>query len=229
MMNVNPWKLWSLDGKPAPDTPEIVRLLETALDKNKSHPGANHYYIHAVEASPHPERALPSADRLGSLMPGAGHVVHTPAHIYQRIGRYADATETNRRAVEVDKRYLAKTKPPGYYEMYLGHNWGFLAYSASMEGRSADALTASRESAKALPPEMLSMMPGMDFFTSEPLLAMVRFARWDELVAEPRPDAKWPVLTAIWLHAHGMALAAKGRASDAAKDHAELVALRPPR
>jgi tetratricopeptide (TPR) repeat protein len=224
-MNVNPWKLWSLDGKAAPGTDEIVSTIETVLARNTGHPGANHYYIHVVEASPHPEKALPSADRLGSLMPGAGHIVHMPAHIYQRVGRYMDATETNRKAVAVDNQYLAATKPPGYYPMYLGHNWGFLAYSASMEGRAADALTASRESARALPPHLLCAMPGMDFFAAEPLLVMVRFSKWDDLIAEPRPDAKYPVLTALWLHGHGMALAARGKLDDAQKDHAELVAL----
>jgi tetratricopeptide (TPR) repeat protein len=224
-MNVNPWKLWSLDGKAAPGTDEIVSTIETILTRNAEHPGANHYYIHVVEASQHPEKALPSADRLPALMPGAGHVVHMPAHIYQRVGRYLDATETNRKAVAVDNKYLALTKPPGYYAMYLGHNWGFLAYSASMEGRAADSMTAAREAAKALPVHLLCGMPGMDFFVAEPLLVMVRFAKWDELLAEPRPDAKYPVLTALWLHGHGMALAARGKLDEAQKDHAELVAL----
>lgn len=226
MMNVNPWKLWTLDGKPNPGTEEIVTTLETVLKRNVKHPGANHYYIHTIEASTQPEKAIPSADRLAGLMPGAGHLVHMPAHIYQRVGRYADASASNRKAVEVDKKYLANTTPPGYYPMYIGHNYGFLAYSASMEGRSAEALQASRDSAKALPPEMLSMMPGMDFFASEPLLVMVRFSKWDMLLAEPRPDPAYPVLTALWLHGHGMALAAKGRLNDAAKDLDELVRLR---
>jgi tetratricopeptide (TPR) repeat protein len=226
MMNVNPWKLWTLDGKANPGTDEIVTTLESVLAKAPTHPGANHYYIHVVEASLHPERALPSAERLAGLMPAAGHIVHMPAHIFQRVGRYADASDANRRAVEVDRQYLAKTQPPGYYPMYLGHNYGFLAYSSSMEGRGAESLTAARESAKAIPPEMLSMMPGMDFFTSEPLLAMVRFARWDELLSEPRPPEKYAVMTVIWLHAHGMALASTGKLDEAAKDLAELDQLR---
>jgi tetratricopeptide (TPR) repeat protein len=226
MMNVNPWKLWTLDGKPNPGTPEIVSTLESVLAKDAKHPGANHYYIHAIEASEHPEKGLASAERLAGLLPGAGHVVHMPAHIYQRVGRYSDASEHNRKAVEVDKRYLARTKPPGYYPMYLGHNYGFLAYSSAMEGRAAESLTAARESAKAIPPEMLSMMPGMDFFTSEPLLVLVRFGRWDELLAEPRPPEKYPVMLSIWLHAHGMALASRGKLDEAQQHHTELVALR---
>src|SRR5262249_32939992 len=145
-----PWKLWTPDGKPAPETEEIVATLEKVLALDPSHPGANHYYIHAVEASRQPEKAIPSADRLGKLMPGAGHIVHMPAHIYQRVGRYADASEVNRKAAEVDRRYMAKTTPPGYYWMYLGHNFGFLAYSAAMEGRSAESLQSARNALKAV-------------------------------------------------------------------------------
>lgn len=226
MMDLNPWQLWSLDGAPAEGTDEIVTTLERVLARTPAHPGANHYYIHAVEASRQPERALPSAERLGDLMPGAGHVVHMPAHIFQRVGRYADASAANAKAVSLDLAYLAKTKAPGYYPMYLGHNHGFLAFSASMEGRSAVSLASAREAAKAMPPEMLEMMPGMDFFASEPLLVMVRFGRWDELLVEPRPDPKYRVLTALWLHAHGMALASRGRPDAAKEDLAELAALR---
>lgn len=221
-MNLRPWKLWSLEGDPAPGTEAIVARLERVLARAPEHPGANHYYIHAVEASRTPGRAVPAAERLAGLMPGAGHVVHMSAHIFQRVGRYADASEANRQAVEVDKAYLARTKPPGYYPMYFSHNYGFLAFSASMEGRAEETLRAARASAKAMPPEMLSMMPGMDFFASEPLLAMVRFGRYDALLKEPRPPAKYPVMTGLWLHAHGLALAAKGRLPEARKELAEL-------
>ena len=221
-MDVNPWKLWSLDGKAADGTEWIVTTLETVLARSATHPGANHYYIHAVEASGHPERALPSAERLASLVPGAGHIVHMPAHIYQRVGRYADASATNEKAVAADRVYMSKVKPPGVYPMYLSHNFGFLAFSASMEGRSATSLGSAREAAKAIPPGMIDMMPGMDFFVSEPILAMVRFGKWDELLAEPKPDAKYPVLTALWLHGHGMALAAKKKYADAHDDLAAL-------
>jgi len=225
MLDVSPWKLWTQDKKPRPGTEEIVRVLEAVLAKDPQHPGANHYYIHTIEASEHPEKALPSAERLASLMPGAGHIVHMPAHIFQRIGRYADASETNRKAVTTDDQYMAKTSPPGYYGMYLGHNYGFLAFSSSMEGRSAETMTAARASAKAIPPEMLSMMPGMDFFAVEPLFALVRFARWDEALAEPRPPEKFLMLNGLWLHTHGMALIGKARLDDAAKDLASLVEL----
>jgi tetratricopeptide (TPR) repeat protein len=222
-MDVNPWKLWTLDGKPAEGTDEIVRTLELVLAKNPNHPGANHYYIHAVEASQTPERAIAAAERLPALMPGAGHVVHMPAHIFQRVGRYADASAANAQAIEVDLAYLKKTKPPGYYPMYLGHNYGFLSFSSSMEGRRSASLAAARQATTALPPAMLDMMPGMDFFVAEPLLAMVRFGAWDELLAEPRPDPKYPVLSVFWHHGHGMALAAKGRLPDARADHEAIL------
>jgi tetratricopeptide (TPR) repeat protein len=224
-MDVNPWKLWSLDGTPAAGTEEIVTLLERALAHEPLHPGANHYYILAVEASTHPERALHAAERLGSLMPGAGHLVHMPAHIFQRVGRYADASDANERAARVDVAYIERAKPTGYYAMYLGHNYGFLSFSASMEGRRETSLAAAREAAKALPPGMIDMMPGMDFFVAEPLLAMVRFGAWDDLLKEPRPDPKYIVLSAFWLHGHGMALAAKGKLADARRDLDELHAL----
>jgi tetratricopeptide (TPR) repeat protein len=225
LMDVNPWKLWSLDGKPAPGTEEIVTTLERVLAAAPDHPGANHYYIHAVEASWYPWKALPSAERLASLMPGAGHMVHMPAHIFQRVGRYADASRHNRMAIEADLAYMSAVEPWGYYAMYLGHNYGFLSFSASMEGRSQESLKAALDSAKALPPSMLAMMPGMDFFAAEPLLAMVRFGQFDALLAEPRPDPRYQVLTAFWLHGHGMALAAKGRLEEATADLAELVKL----
>ena len=225
LMDIRPWKLWSKDGKPAPGTERIVATLETVLARSPNHPGANHYYIHAIEASPYPERGLPSARRLGALMPGAGHTVHMAAHIYQRVGMYAEASAANRAAIEVDRAYLAKTTPPGYYPMYIGHNYGFLAYSASMEGRSAESLEAARAAAKAIPPEMLAMMPGMDFFPAEPLLVMVRFGKWDELDAEPRPDPRYNALTGLWLHARGMASASRKKPDDAQRHLDELRAL----
>lgn len=222
LMDLNPWKLWSLDGTPAPGTNEIVTTLEKVLAQEPMHPGANHYYIHAVEASLHPERAIAAADRLGALMPGAGHIVHMPAHIYQRVGRYADASEANRNAAAADLRYLATSPPPGHYAMYIGHNYGFLAYSAAMEGRAAESLWAAREAVKALPPEMLEVMPGMDFVASEPLLVMVRFGMWQQILGEPKPLEKYKVLTALWLHARGMALASSGRVAQARGELEEL-------
>jgi tetratricopeptide (TPR) repeat protein len=125
----------------------------------------------------------------------------------------------------VDNAYIARAGPPGYYPMYLSHNWGFLAFAGSMQGRSEETLKAAREAAKAMPPSMVSEMPGMDFFVSEPLFAMVRFGRFDQLLKEPRPPAKYPVMTGLWLHAHGLALAAKGRLPEARAHAQELAKL----
>ncbi len=225
-MNVNPWKLWTPAGDPAPGTEEIVRVLEDVLARAPEHPGANHYYIHAIEASPHPERALPSADRLAGLIPGAGHIVHMPAHIYQRVGRYADASKSNRDATAVDLAYLERVKPIGYYPFYVGHNYGFLAYSASMEGRAQESLEAARHAAKSLPKDLVCGMPGMDFFLSEPLLVMVRFGQWDDILATPAPDPKYQVLSALWHHAHGMALASTDELEKAKADLAAIEKIR---
>jgi hypothetical protein len=134
------------------------------------------------------------------------------------VGRYADASAANRQAIAVDRRYLALTRPPGTYPMYVGHNWGFLAFSTAMEGRATESIAAARAAAQALPPEMLSMMPGMDFFAAETLMAMVRFGKWEEIRSEPRPPAAYEVQTALWLHARGMAHALTGRVDDATRD-----------
>lgn len=226
LMNVNPWKLWTKDGKPNKGTDEIVSALEKVLRKDPKHAGANHYYIHAVEASKTPERALKSADRLGSLVPAAGHLVHMPAHIYQRTGKYEQAAESNRKAIAADLAYLEKVTPPGYYPFYLGHNYGFLAYADSMQGKSNEALSAARKSAESLPRDILCGMPGMDFFASEPLLVMVRFGMWDALLKEPAPDAKYPVLVALHHHAVGMALASTGKFAEARERISAIQSLR---
>lgn len=223
LMNVNPWKLWRADGVPAAGTKEIVATLESLLARSPNHPGANHFYIHAIEASPTPERAVDAADRLPGLMPGAGHTVHMPAHIYQRVGRYGDAAEANRRAIEVDQQYLARVEPVGYYPFYVAHNYGFLAYATAMQGRSAEALEAARKSAQQMPHDIVCGMPGMDFFLSEPLLVMVRFGRWDDIFGASRPDPRHSTLVALWHHARGMALAATGELEGA---HAASAAIR---
>jgi tetratricopeptide (TPR) repeat protein len=213
LMDVNPWKLWTNDGKPAPGTEEIVTILEKVIAKHPDHPGANHYYVHAVEASRNPGRAVASADRLRDMMPAAGHLVHMPAHIYQRVGRYAEASEANRKGAAADAAYVAKAKPTGYYApMYYSHNHAFLAYSAAMEGRSRESVEAAEASAQVVlqSPEMVEMMQGMDFYLSCPLLAKVRFGRWDDILDDPRPRSDWKVLNGLWRFAQGMARSGKG-------------------
>jgi len=214
LMDLNPWKLWTNDGKPAPGTEEIVAILEKVIAKHPDHPGANHYYVHAVEASKDPARAVASADRLRGMMPGAGHLVHMSAHIYQRVGRYADASEANRKGAAADAAYVTQAKPTGYYApMYYSHNHAFLAYSAAMEGRSREAVEAADAASRVAlqSPEMIEMMPGMDFYLSFPLLAKVRFGQWDDLLDDAPPRSDWKVLNGLWRFGRGMALSGKGQ------------------
>ncbi|MGN6520125.1 MAG: hypothetical protein ACTHK2_11950 [Dokdonella sp.] len=227
LMTANPWKLWSLDGVAAPGTDEIVATLERVLARNPRHPGANHYYIHAVEASPHPEKALAAAERLPSLEPGAGHIVHMPSHIYQRVGRYADSAEANRAGVRVDLAYMERAKPAEwtYYGMYLAHNYQFLGYAAAMQGRSAEALQATRTMRGHLSDAMLHMGAGLDWYAAQPWFAMERFARWDELLAEPEPAAALPAMRAAWHYVRASAYAARGKPDEAAREKAALDAI----
>ncbi|HBL29126.1 MAG TPA: hypothetical protein DD490_20030 [Acidobacteria bacterium] len=221
MMDLNPWKLWANDGQPAPGTEEIVARLEKVLAEHPDHPGANHYYVHAVEASKAPGRATAAADRLQGMMPAAGHLEHMPAHVYQRVGRYADASEANRRGAAADAAYVAQAKPSGYYApMYYSHNHAFLAYSAAMEGRGREAVEAAEASARVVEqsPEMLDMMPGMDFYLSFPVLAKVRFGRWDDLLDDAPPRSDWKVLNGLWHFGRGMALCGTGKPDAAAAE-----------
>jgi tetratricopeptide (TPR) repeat protein len=215
LMNKTPWKLWMADGQPAPGTTEILATLERVLAKDPHHPGANHYYIHAVEASPHPEKALIAAQRLGGMMPAAGHLEHMPAHILQRVGQYDASVEANRRGAEADIAYFAKTKAPDYYPMYTAHNYQFLAFSAAMEGRRAETIGALRKARAAFPDEMLEGMPGADWQAAYLYAALIRFGLWDDALAEAAPSAKLPGLRVGYLEAKSQALAAKGRLAEA--------------
>jgi tetratricopeptide (TPR) repeat protein len=226
LMNVNAWKLWTSDGKPAPDTERIVAILESVLARDPGHPGANHYLVHTLEASPHPERALAAAERLKTLMPAAGHMVHMPAHIMQRIGRYEDAAEANRRGAAADESYVSRTRPLDYYPvMYTAHNYQFLACSAAMEGRRAEAIAATDGSRKAVSDAMLFAMPGTDWYVAESYTARVRFGLWDDLLAMPAPNPKLVGLTGGYLYGRAVALAAKGRIGEARSTLGELQAL----
>src|SRR4051812_14165551 len=222
LMNTNPWKLWNADGTPGPGTPDILAALRKVLAKDPKHPGANHYWIHAVEASPHPEQAVASAEALNGMMPAAGHLEHMPAHIFQRVGRYEEAAEANRKGAAADLAYLSLTAPPDYYPMYLIHNFQFLAYSAAMEGRKAETLDALGKATAAVPEAMLLGMPGLDWSIGYRYDAMVRFGMWEALLAEPRPNPKLSGLTAAWLQARATALAASGKAGEAEVAVAEL-------
>jgi tetratricopeptide (TPR) repeat protein len=221
-MNTHAWALWDTDGRPAPGVPETRARLEAVLAQQPLHPGANHYYIHLMEASAHPEAALASAERLRGMMPGAGHLEHMPAHIFQRVGRYEDAAEANRRAIAADRAYLAATTPPGYYAMYLAHNYKFLAYAAAMEGRKAETLAAVQSLLQAVPLDMARAMGDSGWGYSQQYAALVRFGLWDEMIALGAPDAQAKGLRIGYLYGRAVALAARGRLEEALSVHDEL-------
>jgi tetratricopeptide (TPR) repeat protein len=213
MMNLRPWNLWTADGAPQPGTEEIVVTLERVIARNPNHPGALHLYIHAVEASREPGRAEAAADRLRPLMPGAGHLVHMPAHIYWRVGRYGDAVTVNVAAADADRAYFKTATPsPIYRGLYYPHNIDFIWQSAAMQGRSAETVRAAREFASNAPAEMIKQMPDMETAPVAPIVALVRFGRWDEVLAYPAPPSEWTYTTGVWRYARGRAFNGKGQA-----------------
>jgi tetratricopeptide (TPR) repeat protein len=226
LMDLHPWDYWKNDGTAQPWTAEILQLLDGILARDPSHPGANHYDIHALEASPHPEKALASADRLRDLMPGAGHMVHMPSHIYQRMGRYDDAAAANRKAVEADHSYAAAAHPQGFYHMYMSHNSHFLSWTCMVQGRFAEALRASRAAAAQISPEMAMAMPGTDFFMAEPVFVLARFGKWEDLAREPAPPKGLPFLRAIWHYGRGLGYTGLGRMKEAERSLDSLIAIR---
>jgi len=219
LMDLRPWKLWSNDGQPAEATAEIIAGLESVLRRAPNHPGANHYYIHAVEASPNPERALASAKRLETLVPGAGHLVHMPGHIYMRTGDYAGAAASNIAAADADRRYLQATGNEGsFYDlMYYGHNLHFLVAAHNMQGRYGDARKTAEELVARFAPA-IAQMPMGEFYLPTPLFVLLRFQRWDEVLKTPAPDPRWTTTTGLWHYARGVAFAAKGDAAKAAAE-----------
>jgi len=222
-MNLRPWNLWAPDGAPNPGTEEIVQTLERVIAREPNHAGAIHLYIHAVEASTKPGRAEAAADRLLKLMPGAGHVVHMPSHIYWRVGRYADAVAANTAAVEADRAYFKTSTPsPIYRGLYHPHNIDFIWQSAGMQGRSAVTLRAAREFAASAPPEMIKQMPDMETAPVAPIVALARFGRWDEVLGLAAPPSEWIYTTGVWRYARGLAFNAKGDVASARRELAEL-------
>ncbi len=215
MMNLNPWKLWNADGTAAPGTAEIVAMLEAVLAKAPNHPGANHYYIHAVEASRDPGLAIGAAERVADAMPAAGHLVHMPSHIMHRVGRYEESAEANRRAAQADAAYYTKTSAIDYYPMYSAHNYQFLAASAAMEGRGAEMVAALRDARKALPDDMVAGMPGIDWTIAFQYEGLIRFGMWDAMLAEPMPDKRLGGMVISYHACRAQALAAKGRLDEA--------------
>ena len=218
MMNLNPWKLWTADGKAAEGTEEIVATLESVLKRDPNHLGANHYYIHAVEASTHPERALPSAERLGKLAPAAGHLVHMPSHIYARVGEHAASAHCNAAAADADKRFLQQTREQGVYRvMYYSHNLHFLAYASSMRGDFAQAKDAATKLVANVAPAVKAM-PMLEGFLPTPLIVLFAFERWDDLVKTPAPDSSLVTTTTVWHALRGDAFAHLGKTAQAEQE-----------
>ncbi|MEH2001458.1 MAG: hypothetical protein V7L00_22395 [Nostoc sp.] len=224
LMDLHPWQHWTKDGKPQPDTEEIVAILESVLKRNPNHTGANHYYIHAVEASPFPERALVSAKQLPSLAPGAGHLLHMPSHIYFPLGDYKGAMRANKQAIAQDDIYIKKYQVQGTYPMmYYNHNVYFLMVASSMAGRYKDALQSAETlvaNATAIDP----YAPMLEGFLGSKMLIQTRFSDWDAILKTLAPDEKLPTTTALWHFARGMASAATGKLEDAASESRALLA-----
>ncbi len=222
LMNLRAWKLWTLDGQPAEQTEEIIAVLESVLARDPNHLGANHYYIHTVEASPTPARALSSATRLDALAPAAGHLTHMPAHIYARTGDHAAAARANEAGAKADREYFKTTPSDTFYAMaYFTHNLHFLADSEMMRGRLAAARQASTEVAERLAPHA-RMMPMIESMITMKTSVLLRFSRHDEILALPQPPADHPVEVAWWHFARGIALARSGKADAAEKERAAL-------
>lgn len=224
VMDTMPWNYYSKNGETKPEMVKAIAALERALQLAPRHPGAHHYYIHAVEASPTPDRGVPSADILGGLMPGAGHLVHMPSHIYIRVGRYSDATDANLRAIQADEDYITQCRAQGIYPAaYYPHNVHFLTASLAMEGRSKEMIEAAKKAGHHHGEDMLNE-PGFGFphlLHAIPTFTDVRFGRWAQVTAAPRPtDSVFHL--AIWHYARGLAYTAQGKLDQAERELAEL-------
>jgi tetratricopeptide (TPR) repeat protein len=226
-MNLHPWKLYDHDGKPAPGTLEIVGVLRSVLKRDPNHLGANHFYIHAVEASNHPDTGLASAHKLAGLAPASGHLVHMPAHIYIRTGDHEDSEKTNVAAAHADEAYFAKAHPQGIYPMmYYTHNLHFIAVENAFMGNYAESIAAANRVQEHVAPH-LKEMAMLDAFYSLPLQIMVRFHRWSDVMAAPEPDASYPMTSGFWHFARALASAEDGKLDQAQKELAALRAATP--
>ncbi|MBY6190942.1 hypothetical protein KUV22_10975 [Microbulbifer agarilyticus] len=222
MMDLRPWNYWMRDGTPYAGTEKIVELLEQVMEKNPEHPGALHLYIHLIEPTNNPERAEKAADTLQNLVPGAGHLVHMPAHIYQRVGRYADAVKANERAIAADEDYITQCRAQGIYPMaYYPHNIHFLWFANTALGRSGKAIDAANKTAEQISDETLEAMPMLASFRVLPYWSLARFGKWDEVLALPQPPAD-PFLSLAWHYVRGLAFVAKGQLNKAQEELAQV-------
>jgi len=218
-MNLHPWGLWHVDGTPEAGTEEIVATLESVIRRDPNHLGAIHYYIHATEASPNPERALAGANRLAALAPNAGHIVHMPAHVYIRTGDYEAAVQTNEQAAAVDRAYIKASGAQGIYPMmYYSHNLHFIAMCASMNGNYAEAKKNADLLVANVGPHVKDMPP-LEGFMTIPMAVDVRFHKWNEILAMPQPDPAMKITTGFWHFSRGMALAGTGKLSEAEAEY----------
>jgi tetratricopeptide (TPR) repeat protein len=225
LMDTSPWNYWQPDLTPKPSAAEALAVIESVLRRIRQHPGADHLYIHLVEAGPTPEKAERSADRLGRFAPGAGHLVHMPSHIYVRVGRYHDATAANEKASLADESYLSQCLQQGMYPGgYYPHNVHFLWFAADLEGRSADSIKAAKKISAYTTELRCGAIEGPRQRYLH-LLAFARFGRWEDILKDPQPGADYPFDRAMWHYARGLALAAKGQAEEAEKEHAKLAEL----
>jgi tetratricopeptide (TPR) repeat protein len=222
VMDLRPWNYWTRDMQPYPETVEILQVLESVLARNPNHPGAIHLYIHTVELG-RPELAETASERLRTLAPGAGHLVHMPSHIFRRIGRYEDASKSNEDAIAADEDYITQCRAQGVYPLaYYPHNIHFLWDSATMEGRSHLAIEAARKSASKIPDGAWREVPLLHQFLVAPLFAYTRFGQWDMILKEPRPPEDSPFWTGVWRYARGLAFTSTGKLDAAAQELNEL-------
>lgn len=221
LMDLRPWDLWTKDGKPQTGTETIVSVLEDVLRLDPNHPGAHHLYIHAIEASPNPEKATPSADRLRQLVPASGHMVHMPSHIYVLTGRWKEASAQNEKAILADRIYREQSPKQEFYRVYMLHNHHMLAFASMMEGRREAAARAARQVVESVPEEYARREAALvDPYMGAVYDALKRFGRWDELLAEPPPPDYWPITTALWRFNRAVAYAAKGEVRLAEQERA---------
>lgn len=225
LMNTMPWDYWSESGEPKPETGKVITALERIIARSPKHPLALHLYIHALEASGDPGKAEDEADALYGLVPASGHLVHMPAHIYWRVGRYDDAATANIRAASVDEEYIAACNAQGFYPaLYYPHNIHFLWAATSMSGQSEMALDAARKVAANVRLEQIEQFPTVEFFKTIPILTLTQFGKWSEIMAQPAPPEHLDYSNAIWHYARGIALANMGDQAGAAAERAKLAA-----
>lgn len=223
VMDLRPWNYWTRDGAAYEGILEIVERLESVIERHPDHPGALHLYIHLMEPTGEPEKAEAAADRLLTLAPAAGHLVHMPAHIYQRVGRYADSVRANELAVLADEDYITQCRAQGLYPMgYYPHNIHFLWFAATMEGRSRLAIESARKVASKVPDQAVEELPILAGFRVVPYYALTRFGQWEEMLKEPAPPADNLYLTGTWHYARGLSYIATGQLAEAEKTLAEV-------